>query len=178
VLVDDGWRQIAPLNHRSGPTSVCADSELITMALIGECKGWDEETVLISEWAAHRDLLPHQSSRTRFNGRRRQLQDAINQLRRLLTASLDFTLAPANAAELQVGAELLEEHTDLEVLGDKAFISAPIQVKLAAENRLILRTLPRANQRVQTDAGAGARAQRRPPNHRNRQQSTRRAISP
>ncbi len=51
--------------------------------------------------------------------------------------------------ELQVGTELLEEHTDLEVLGDKAFISAPIQARLATENRLILRTLPRRNQRVQ-----------------------------
>jgi IS5 family transposase len=66
---------------------------------------------------------------------------------------LDFTLAPANAGELQVGTELLEEHTDLEVLGDKAFVSAPVQARLATENRLVLRTLPRANQRVQLPPG-------------------------
>jgi hypothetical protein len=213
VLVDDLWPQIAPACSRPGPRPVCSDPELITMALIGECKGWHEETVLLSEWAAHRDLFPRQPSRTRFNRRRRQLQGAINHLRRLVVASLafaadrrcvldslpvpvirfhlvprgarsywesydarfgrvpsksltifgyklyllvthtglilDFTLAPANIGELQVGAELLEEHTDLEVLGDKAFVSAPIQARLAADNRLVLRTLPRANQQLQ-----------------------------
>lgn len=217
VLVDDCWRQIAPQDHRPGPAPQCSDAELVTMALIGECKGWDEETVLLSEWAAHRDLFPRQPSRTRCNRRRRQLQGAINQLRRLVTAALDlaadrqcvldslpvpvirfhlvprgaraywqsyearfgrvpaksltifgyklyllvthtglildFTLASANVLELQVGAELLQEHTDLEVLGDKAFVSAPIQARLATENRLALRTLPRANQRVQLPPG-------------------------
>lgn len=217
VLVDDCWGRIAASDHRPGPEPACSDAELVTMALIGECKGWTEETVLLSEWAAHRDLFPRQPSRTRFNRRRRQLQGAINQLRRLVTAALDlaadrqcvldslpvpvirfhlvprgargywescqarfgkvpsksltifgyklyllvtrtgvildFTLAPANAGELQVGTELLEEHTDLEVLGDKAFVSAPIQTRLAAENRLRLRTLPRANQRVQLPPG-------------------------
>ena len=61
----------------------------------------------------------------------------------------DFALVPANVLELQAGIELLEEHTDLVVLGDKAFISAPLQARLRAENRLILRTLPRRNQRQQ-----------------------------
>lgn len=213
VLVDDCWKRLAPLDRRPGPDPACSDPELVTMALIGECKGWDEETVLLSEWAAHRDLFPEQPSRTRFNRRRRQLQGAINQLRRLVVATLDFAadrrcvldslpvpvigfhlvpkgarsywqgyearfgrvpsksitifgyklyllithngvildfdLAPANVLELQAGVELLEEHTDLEVLGDKAFISAPIQARLARENRFDLRTLPRANQRVQ-----------------------------
>jgi len=37
---------------------------------------------------------------------------------------LDFELAPANASDLEVGFELLSEHTDLEVLGDKGYISA------------------------------------------------------
>ena len=37
---------------------------------------------------------------------------------------LDFHLAPANASDLAVGVELLSEHTDLSVLGDKAYISA------------------------------------------------------
>lgn len=218
VLVDDCWQQIAPWDQRPGPVPVCSDAELVTMTLIGECKGWDEETVLLSEWAHHRDLFPRQPTRTRFNRRRRQLQGAINALRRGLLASLDFAvdrqcvldslpipvirfhlvpsanraewqahdarfgkvpskkatifgyklyllvtlngvirdfaLAPANVPELTAGIELLEEQTDLEVLGDKAFVSAPIQARLAAENRLILRTLPRRNQRVQVSQTA------------------------
>lgn len=212
-LVADCWPRLTPWDHRPGPAPVCSDAELITMALVGECKGWDEETVLLSEWAQHRDLIPHQPSRTRFNRRRRQLQGAINQLRRLLLTMLDFALdrqcvldslpipvirfhlvpqgqhaywqsyearfgkvpskgitifgyklyllvtlngvildfvlAPANVTELQVGTELLAEHTDRDVLGDKAFISAPVQEQLRRENRLTLRTLPRRNQRMQ-----------------------------
>jgi hypothetical protein len=213
VLIDDCWPHLASRDRRPGPPPRCSDAELVTMALIGECKGWAEETVLLSEWSAHRDLFPRQPTRTRFNRRRRQLQGAINECRRLLLAMLDFAqdrqcvldslpipviqfhlvphgqraywqtyearfgqvpaksltifgyklyllvtrngvildfaLVPANVLELQAGIELLEEHTDLEVLGDKAFISAPLQARLQAENRLTLRTLPRRNQRVQ-----------------------------
>jgi len=216
VLVDELWPQIAAGGPRPGPAPACTDPELVTMALVGECKGWDEETVLLSEWAAHRDLFPVQPERSRFNRRRRRLAGAINQLRRLVLAALDlaadrrcvldslpipvirfhlvpaanradwqafearfgkvpskkatifgyklyllvtlngvirdFVLAPANVPELQAGVELLEEHTDLEVLGDKAFVSAPAQARLRAENRLALRTLPRRNQQAQPPA--------------------------
>jgi hypothetical protein len=181
------------------------------MALVGEAKGWDQETELLSEWAAHRDLVPRQPSRTRFNRRRRALQGAINELRRLLLRVLDlaadrqcvldslpipvirfhlvpganraqwqayearfgkvpskkctifgyklyllvtlngiildFVLAPANVVELQVGAEVLEEHTDLAAVGDKAFISKPLATRLCEENRVRLLTLPRRNAR-------------------------------
>ncbi len=65
---------------------------------------------------------------------------------------LDFVLAPANVPELQVGVELLEEHTDLAALGDKAFVSAPAQDRLRAENRIDLLTLPRRNQKRQPSA--------------------------
>jgi len=216
VLVDDLWPRLAPACARPGPAPACSDPELITMALVGECKGWHEETVLLSEWAAHRDLIPRQPSRTRFNRRRRQLQGAINQLRRLLLDALDqaadrlcvldglpvpvipfhlvpagaraewaahdarhgqvpskgqtifgyklyvlatlngvildFALAPANVLELHAGTELLEEHTDLTVLGDKAFVSDPVKARLRAENRITLLTLPRSNQRRQVSA--------------------------
>ena len=37
---------------------------------------------------------------------------------------LDFALAPASAADLTIGCELLAEHTDLTVLGDKGYIGA------------------------------------------------------
>jgi hypothetical protein len=89
-LVDDLWPRIAPLCRRPGPAPDCSDPELLTMALVGEAKGWHEETVLLSEWAQHRDLIPHQPSRTRFNRRRRQLQGPLNQLRRLVLQVLDL----------------------------------------------------------------------------------------
>lgn len=209
VLVDEVWPQIAPHCRRPGPSPACSDPELITMALVGECQGWDEETVLLSRWHAHRDLFPHQPERSRFNRRRRQLAGAINQVRRLLLVSLDlaedrqcildslpvpvmrfhlvpagnrsgwqaydarfgrvpskkatifgyklyllttlkgaildFVLAPANVPELTVGVELLDAHTDVDVLGDKAFISAPVAAELRATNRIRLLTLPRRN---------------------------------
>jgi hypothetical protein len=62
---------------------------------------------------------------------------------------LDFELAPANATDLEVGFELLMEHTDLEVLGDKGYISAEKADELWRANRLRLRTLPRRNQKKQ-----------------------------
>ena len=89
-LVDEVWTQIGPRCRRPGPPPLCSDAELVSMALIGEAKGWDQETALLSEWAAHRDLFPRQPSRTRFNRRRRALQGAINEVRRLLLALLDL----------------------------------------------------------------------------------------
>ncbi len=88
--IDELWPQIAPHCRRPGPAPICSDPELVTMALVGECKGWDQETDLLSHWHAHRDLFPHQPERSRFNRRRRQLAGAINQLRRLLLATLDL----------------------------------------------------------------------------------------
>jgi DDE family transposase len=89
-VVDELWARIAPRCRRPGPAPACSDPELVTMALVGECKGWDRETELLSEWAQHRDLIPRQPERTRFNRRRRQLQGAINALRRLLLGVLDL----------------------------------------------------------------------------------------
>lgn len=211
VLVDEVWRQIAPHCHRPGPPPACSDPKLVTMTLVGEGQGWDEETVLVSQWAHHRDLFPHQPERSRFNRRRRQLAGAINQVRRLLLTTLDlaqdrqcvldslpvpvirfhlvpagdrvgwqaydarfgrvpskkatifgsklylllmlsgvildFVLAPAHVPELHVGTDLLEEHTDLEVLGDKAFSCAPVAAELRVANRVRVLTLPRRNAR-------------------------------
>ncbi len=62
---------------------------------------------------------------------------------------LDFELAPANEFDLEVGFELLSTHTDLQVLGDKAYISAAKAAQLWKENRIQLRTIPRRNQRKQ-----------------------------
>jgi hypothetical protein len=62
---------------------------------------------------------------------------------------LDFELAPANVPDLTVGFELLSQHRDLDVLGDKAYISTSHAAELWQGNRLRLQTLPRRNQKRQ-----------------------------
>ena len=209
VMIDDTWQQIEPLFKRPGPSGKCSDSELLTMALVGECREWDTETTMLSQWREHRDLFPHIPSQSRFNRRRRALQDAINLIRQIVLRQLDlsadgqavidsmplpvvkfhlvpgstgdwrahgadfgkcaskkitifgfklhvlvspngvildFELAPASAADLTVGAELLVDHTDLTVFGDKGYISAELARQLLHDNRLKLITLPRRNQ--------------------------------
>lgn len=212
VLVDDLWQEIGFLFKRPGPAAECSDSELLTMVLVGECRGWDVETEMLSYWQEHRDLFPVIPSQSRFNRRRRNLMAAFKlihqavlgvldlaqdrycaldslpvpavqfhlvpgassewtvhganfgkvsskkvtifgyKLHLLVTLNgviVDFTLASASLNDLAVGEELLRHHHDLEVFGDKAFISAPIAAQLAETNGIHLHTLPRANQKVQ-----------------------------
>ena len=212
AIVDDIWLQIAPIFKRPGPQPQCSDSELLTMALVGECRGWDVETEMLSHWKEHRDLFPHIPSQSRFNRRRRNLMMAFNLVRKavlrvldlaldqqcvidslpvpvvqfylvpgssgdwkayaatygkvssrketifgyklhlLVTMGgliLDFELAPANATDLEIGFELLREHSDLNVLGDKGYISAEKAAELWLNNRVRLQTLPRRNQKQQ-----------------------------
>ena len=212
VIVDDILQELSPVLKRPGPAPECSDSELITMTLVGECRGWDVETELLSSMQEHTELFPCIPSQSRFNRRRRNLMFVINLIRRtilgwldlaqdrqclidsmpvpvvqfylvpsstgdwkahgarfgkvpskkqtifgyklhlLVTLGgviLDFELAPANATDLAVGFELLSQYTDLEVLGDKAYISAPKAAELWQGNRLRLQTLPRRNQKRQ-----------------------------
>ncbi len=214
VVVDDIWLKIAPFFKRPGPAPECPDSELLAMALIGECRGWNMETEMLSQWQEHRDLFPIIPTQSRFNRRRRGLMQAFNLIRRvvlhcldvaqdrqcvmdslplpmvqfhlvpfassssdwkahgatfgkvpskkqtifgyklhLLIAMngviLDFELAPANECDLEVGFELLTEHTDLQVLGDKAYLSAEKAAHLWQQHRIHLTTLPRRNQQKQ-----------------------------
>jgi len=214
VVVDEVWRGFAPWLGRPGPAPDCSDSELLTLALVGECRGWDLETELLSHWREHRDLFPVLPSQSRFNRRRRNLADAFNLVRRavlrLLDAAadrqgvidslpvpvmafhlvpgsaakadwlaagaafgkvttkqqtifgyklhllvtlggviLDFALAPANASDLTVGEELLAGHHDLDVIGDKAYISAAVAAALWEQRRVALLTVPRRNQQRQ-----------------------------
>src|SRR5215204_5223864 len=67
VVVDDLFQQIAPLFRRPGPAPQCSDSELLAMALIGECCGWDLETELLSRFRGYRHLFPDQPTLSRFN---------------------------------------------------------------------------------------------------------------
>ena len=212
VVVDDIWLSVAWLFKRPGPAPICSDSELMTMALVGECRGWAVETELLSQMKEHRDLFPHIPSQSRFNRRRRNLMQGFNLIRRILLGGLDvaqdhqavidslpvpvvqfylvpgstgdwaahgarfgkvasrqetifgyklhllvtlggvildFVLAPANVTDLEVGVEMLSNHTDLDVLGDKGYISAAKAAELWRTNRLRLQTLPRRNQKRQ-----------------------------
>ena len=212
-IVDDICQQLRSYVRRPGPAPTsCSDSELLAMAIIGECRGHDMETELLSFWADHRALFPRLPSQSRFNRRRRKLMPLCNLVRRtivqlldvaqqrgcvidslpvpvvafhlapqasrewaahgaafgkvtskkqtiygyklhlLLTLGgviLDFELAPANVSDLTVGEELLLEHTDLTVFGDKAYISEAVQTALREQRRVRLLTVPRSNQRVQ-----------------------------
>ena len=57
VIVDDILIKLTPLLRRPGPSPDCSDSELIAMILIAECKGWDIETQLLSEFSQHPHLF-------------------------------------------------------------------------------------------------------------------------
>jgi len=218
VVVDEVWQRLAPLFRRPGPAPDCSDSELLTLALVGECRGWAMETELLSQWQEHSDLFPVLPSQSRFNRRRRQLAGAFNLVRHailgLLDAAadhqcvidslpvpvrvpfgrfhlvpgsaakadwqaagaafgkvttkkqtifgyklhllitmggtiLDFALAPANAADLTVGEELLWEHANLDVIGDKAYISDAVAAALWEQRQIALLTIPRRNQKRQ-----------------------------
>ena len=214
VIVDDILIKLAPLLKRPGPPPACSDSELITMILIAECKGWDIETKLLSEFTQHPNLFPILPSQTRFNRRRRNLGTIINRIRQILVSDIeqaseklciidslpipviqfhlvdwssnnwaaygadygrvaskkqtifgyklhllvtasgvivDFELAPASATDLSVGYELVSEHQNKQVIGDKAYISTQVKDQLAQFNGIDLMTIPRRNQKQQID---------------------------
>jgi IS5 family transposase len=90
VVVDDLWRELGPYWHRPGPAPDCSDSELLTLALVGECRGWAVETELLQAWEPYRALFPRLPSQSRFNRRRRQLAEGFNLLRRVLLRLLDL----------------------------------------------------------------------------------------
>ncbi len=90
VLVDDFLLEHAL--RRPGPQPHCSDSELLTMVLVGECRGWDHETELIAAFRDYRDLFPILPDRSRFNRRRRNLMGTLNRLRQHLLQHLDLAL--------------------------------------------------------------------------------------
>ena len=67
---------------------------------------------------------------------------------------LDFELAPASVGDLAIGRELLQEHCNRIVIGDKAYVSAPVADELWQHNRIRLLSNPRSNQKKQISASA------------------------
>ncbi|MFZ4660297.1 MAG: IS982 family transposase, partial [Caldilineaceae bacterium] len=59
VVIDTIVQSMQGVLQRPGPEPLCSDSELLTMSLIGECKGWDVETELLSNLNAYHSLFPH-----------------------------------------------------------------------------------------------------------------------
>ena len=90
-IIDDITKQLAPFLKRPGPEPNCSDSEMMAMCLIGECKSWDVETELLSNFQAHRDLFPHIPTQSRFNRRRRKLMFAFNGIRQILLSWIDLS---------------------------------------------------------------------------------------
>lgn len=90
VVIDEIWQQLARVFRRPGPVPACSDSELITMAIVDECRDWALETDLISHWRARRARFPTVPERSRFNRRRRNLMQAINCVRHVVLELLDF----------------------------------------------------------------------------------------
>lgn len=90
VLIDDCLHQWPDGLRRPGPAPRCSDSELLTMVIVGECCGWDTETVLLARWHAYPNLFPVLPERSRFNRRRRQLTQLLNGVRQTLLASFDL----------------------------------------------------------------------------------------
>ncbi len=89
VIVDDLLIQLAPLLRRPGPSPDCSDSELIAMILIAECKGWDIETQLLSDFSQPPHLFPILPCQSRFNRRRRNLGSIINRIRQMLLSNIE-----------------------------------------------------------------------------------------
>ncbi|HSO13783.1 MAG TPA: transposase [Anaerolineales bacterium] len=92
---------------------------------------------MLSQWQEHRDPFPVILMQSRFNRRCRGLMQAFNLIQCVVLQGLD------------VGFELLCEHTDLQVLGDKAYINAAKAAQVWHENRIALQTIPRRNPQKQ-----------------------------
>jgi hypothetical protein len=90
VTIDDWWQPIAHLYRRPGPSPTTrSDSELMTIAIVSECCGWDRETHLATHWTPYQHLFPRLPERSRSHRRRRNLMGAMNQIRQIVLPLLD-----------------------------------------------------------------------------------------
>lgn len=95
ILVDDLYNESIPneiRNRLHKEKAKMSDSEIITIAIIGEIMSIDSENA----WLAYvrknmRDLFPRMCERSRFNRLRRNLSSVSNQIRMKLGSKLSFT---------------------------------------------------------------------------------------
>lgn len=92
VIIDDIYQEIAPKsikNRRNINTSIMHDSEIITIALVGELLTIDSENAWIGFCKKNlRQLFPRFPCRTRFNRTRRALFKVIEIIRKRLSEIL------------------------------------------------------------------------------------------
>lgn len=92
VTVDDLYREITRGWSRKGPLPACRDSEVLTIILVSECKGWENESEWVQHWWAYRSLFGAFPERSRLNRRRRRLSGVLNLIRYRLVQSVEGQL--------------------------------------------------------------------------------------
>ncbi len=98
VIVDELYQLVvAPHDHRPGERSEFSDSELITLTLVAELVGLDEEQAFLAYVQRnHRALFPRLPARSRYNRRRRHLAEATNRIRGAIMQLVLGHLPPAD----------------------------------------------------------------------------------
>ena len=88
VLVDDLYqRGRGPAGSAARAGAACTDSEVITLTLVAELVGLDEECRFLAYVRRNRPtLFPHLPERSRYNRRRRRLIEVTNRIRIALAA--------------------------------------------------------------------------------------------
>ncbi len=96
VIVDELYQfVVAPHDHRPGYRSEFSDSEVITLTLVAELIGLDEEQAFLAYVRRnHRALFPKLPERSRYNRRRRALTEATNRIRGALMQLVLGRLGP------------------------------------------------------------------------------------
>ena len=94
IVIDDLYEHHFPnaLTHRPGRNSKLADSEVITIAWVGEMVGIDSERAwysFVKKEFCH--LFPHLPDRSRFNRRRRNLWAVSEKLREAINDELPLS---------------------------------------------------------------------------------------
>jgi hypothetical protein len=98
VIVDERYQLVvAPHDHRPGYRSEFSDSEVITLTLVAELIGMDEEQAFLAYVRRnHHALFPRLPERSRYNRRRRALAEATNRIRGAIMPLVLGQLPPAD----------------------------------------------------------------------------------
>jgi IS5 family transposase len=97
VIIDDIYKEIIPKNirfRRNYNCSKLSDSEIITLAVVGELHGIPSEKAWFNYVRKNfKDLFPNLGDRSRFNRTRRNLQTAIEAVRNYIGKYLGYEQA-------------------------------------------------------------------------------------
>ena len=94
VIIDDIYHRIIPDNirfRRNYAEAKLSDSEIITLAIVGEIHGIASEKAWFNYVCKNfKDLFPNLGHRTRFNRTRRNLESVINEIRKEISNYLGY----------------------------------------------------------------------------------------